>query len=73
MAKFCKNDPNVQPCCGQIFEKTPNITHETINLDNVSRILINTRIAEQNVITLYDQGSEHSIISSQVKTTINTS
>ena len=64
MAKFCKNDPNVQTCCGQIFEKTPNIIHETINLDNVSRVLINTRIAEQNVIMLYDQRSEHSIISS---------
>ena len=62
IAKFCKNDPNVQTCCGQTFEKT-NIIHETVNIDNVSRILINTRIAEQNVVMLYDPGSEYSIIS----------
>ena len=57
IAKFCKNDPNVQTCCGQTFEKT-NIIHETVNIDNVSRILINTRIAEQNVAML---NSEYSI------------
>ena len=62
IAKFCKNDPNVQTCCGKTFEKTI-IIHETVNIDNVSRILINTRITEQNVVMLYDPGSEYSIIS----------
>ena len=54
-AKFCKNDPNVQTSCGQTFEKT-NIIHETVNIDDVNRILINTRIAEQNVAMLHDPG-----------------
>ena len=29
----------------------------------MSRILINTRIAEQNIVMLYDGGSEYSVIS----------
>ena len=64
IAKFCTNDPNVQTFCGQTFEKT-NIIHKTVNVDNVSRILINTRIAEQNVVMLYDPGLEYLTISSQ--------
>ena len=62
IAKFCKNGPIVQTCCEQTFEKT-NIILETVNINNVSRILIDTRIAEQNVVMLYDPGSEYSIIS----------
>ena len=64
VAKFCKNDSNVQTCCGQTFEKAKVIRKlPSVNIDNVSRILINTRIAEQNVVMLYDPGSEYSIIS----------
>ena len=61
-AKFCRIDPNVETCCGEVFEKT-NIIHETVNINDDSRILINTRIAEQNVVLLYDPGSKYSIIS----------
>ena len=64
IAKFCKNDPN-DPCTGETFEKM-NIIHETVNIGNVSRILINTRIAEQNVVMLYDPGSKYSIISRSI-------
>ena len=53
-------DPNVQTCCGEIFGKT-NITRETVNVNNASRILIKTRIVKQNVIMLYDPGSEYSV------------
>ena len=62
-AKFCRIDPNVETCCGEVFEKT-NIIHETVNINDVSRILIiNTRIAEQIVVLLYNPGSKYSIIS----------
>ena len=47
----------------KLLKKT-NIIHETVNIDNMSQILIiNTRNAEPNVIMLYDPGSEYSIIS----------
>ena len=44
--KFLKNDPNIQTCCEETFEKT-NIIHETVSIDNVSRILITQELSNR--------------------------
>ena len=61
IAKFCKNDPNVQTCCGETFEKT-NVNHETVNIYNVSPISSRFRILNYVKVNVSKVASKTTII-----------